>query len=95
MARANTISKTPSLSARPRKIKSSAQRTIYSIEVEGIRIAFLGPIKQTQLTDEQKEMLENSDIVLIPVGGKQILDFEMPAQYRHPARALMSYPAQL
>jgi L-ascorbate metabolism protein UlaG (beta-lactamase superfamily) len=54
--------------------------TIYSIEVEGVRIAFLGPIKQTQLTDEQKEMFEGSDIVLVPVGGKQILDFEVGAK---------------
>jgi len=54
--------------------------TIYSIEVEGIRIAFVGPIRQSQLTDEQKETFEGSDIVLIPVGGKQILDFEVGAK---------------
>ena len=29
--------------------------TIYMIEIEGIRIAFLGLIKQAQLTDKQKE----------------------------------------
>ncbi|HTL39210.1 MAG TPA: MBL fold metallo-hydrolase [Methylomirabilota bacterium] len=54
--------------------------TIYSIEVEGVRIAFIGPIKQNQLTDEQKAALEGSDVVLIPVGGKQILDFENSAK---------------
>jgi len=54
--------------------------TIYSIEVEGIRIAFLGPIRQSQLTDEQKEALEGSDIALVPIGGKQILDFEIGAK---------------
>jgi L-ascorbate metabolism protein UlaG (beta-lactamase superfamily) len=56
--------------------KELGQATIYSIEVEGIRIAFLGPIKQAALTDEQKEIFEGCDIVLAPVGGKQILDFE-------------------
>lgn len=56
--------------------KELGSNTIYSIEVEGIRIAFLGPVKQTSLTDEQKEALEGSDIVLVPVGGKQILDYE-------------------
>src|SRR3989338_4297083 len=56
--------------------KSLGPTTIYSIQIEGIRIAFLGPISQGSLTDEQKEMLEGSDIVLIPVGGKDILDFE-------------------
>lgn len=50
--------------------------TIYNIEVEGVRIAFLGPIKQTQLTDVQKQTFEGCDIVLIPTGGKQILDYE-------------------
>jgi L-ascorbate metabolism protein UlaG (beta-lactamase superfamily) len=56
--------------------KELGQNTIYSIEVESIRIAFFGPIQQTSLTDEQKETLEGSDIVLIPVGGRQILDYE-------------------
>ncbi len=56
--------------------KELGPTTIYSIDVEGIRIAFLGPIKQSQLTDEQKQSFEGADIVLIPVGGKQILDYE-------------------
>jgi L-ascorbate metabolism protein UlaG (beta-lactamase superfamily) len=60
--------------------KDLGQATIYSIELEGIRIAFLGPIQQEQLTDEQKETLEGSDIVLVPVGGKTILDFEAAAK---------------
>lgn len=49
---------------------------IYSIEVESIRIAFIGLTKQSQLTDAQKEALEGADIVLVPVGGKEVLDFE-------------------
>ncbi len=56
--------------------KELGPSTVYSIDVEGIRIAFLGPIKQSQLTDEQKELFEGADIVLVPVGGKQILDYE-------------------
>ncbi len=56
--------------------KSLGPTTIYSIEVEGIRIAFLGPIKQSSLTDEQKETFEGSDIALVPIGGKEILDYE-------------------
>lgn len=46
--------------------------TIYSIEVEDIRIAFLGPLKQSGLTDEQKELFNGTDIVLIPVGGQTV-----------------------
>ena len=64
----------------PAENKELGPMTIYSIEVEGIRIAFLGPIRQNQLTDEQKAALEGSDIVLIPVGGKQIIDFEIGAK---------------
>src|SRR3989338_7802031 len=72
--------------------KDLGAATIYSIELEGVRIAFLGPIKQAHLTDEQKEVLEGSDIVLVPVGGKparttdgvqsggEILDFETAAK---------------
>lgn len=64
----------------PGENKELGPNTLYSIEVEGIRIAFLGPIKQAALTDEQKETLEGSDIVLVPVGGKQILDFEIASK---------------
>ncbi len=64
----------------PAENKELGPATIYSIEVEGIRIAFLGPIKQGALTDEQKEAFEGSDIALVPVGGKQILDFEAGAK---------------
>lgn len=63
----------------PAENKDLGPTTIYSIELEGIRIAFLGPINQTQLTDVQKEALEGADIVLVSVGGKQVLDFEHAA----------------
>jgi L-ascorbate metabolism protein UlaG (beta-lactamase superfamily) len=58
----------------------AGESTIYSIEVEGIRIAFLGHFNQKELTDEQKESLEGADIVLVPVGGKDVLDFETAAK---------------
>jgi len=60
--------------------KELGPTTIYSIELEGVRIAFLGPIKQAQLTDAQKAILESSDVVLVATGGKQILDFEVAAK---------------
>ncbi len=60
----------------PAENKELGANTIYSIELEGIRIAFLGPIKQAALTDQQKETLEGSDIVLVPTGGKEILDYD-------------------
>lgn len=51
-------------------------QTIYQIEVEDVRIAFLGPIKQKELTDTQKAVLEGADIVLVPIGGGDVLDYE-------------------
>jgi L-ascorbate metabolism protein UlaG (beta-lactamase superfamily) len=54
--------------------------TIYSIEAEDIRIAFLGAVKQTHLSDAQKEVLESSDVVLVPVGNQKLLDFEQAAK---------------
>ena len=64
----------------PADAKESDGSTIYSIQIEDIRIAFLGQVKQTALTDEQKEMFEGADIVLVPVGGKQVLDFDAAAK---------------
>lgn len=64
----------------PAENKDLGPNTIYCIEVEGIRIAFLGAFNQSQLDDDQKEALEGSDIVLVPVGGKQVLGYEHAAK---------------
>ncbi len=60
--------------------KELGANTVFGIELEDIRIAFFGAFNQAELTDEQKQALENCDIVLIPVGGKQILDYEHAAK---------------
>ena len=60
----------------PGESKASKTATIYSIEVENVRIAFIGPMKIAELSDKQKEVLEGADIVLIPAGGKNILSYE-------------------
>lgn len=64
----------------PAENKDLGPNTIYCLEVDGVRIAFFGAFNQTQLTDGQKEALEGSDIVLIPVGGKQVLGYEHAAK---------------
>ncbi|MDP3986010.1 MAG: MBL fold metallo-hydrolase [Candidatus Veblenbacteria bacterium] len=43
--------------------------TMYLLESEGISVAHLGDIGQTELTSEQLEYLEGADVLLIPVGG--------------------------
>jgi L-ascorbate metabolism protein UlaG (beta-lactamase superfamily) len=57
------------------KAGAEGKQALYQIELEDIRIAFLGPIKQKELSDHQKETLEGADIVLIPVGGGDTIDF--------------------
>lgn len=64
----------------PAENKELGDLTVYSIEVEDIRIAFIGPMKQSALTDAQKEIFEGADIVLVPVGGKQMLSFDDAAK---------------
>ena len=44
-----------------------ASTTVYLIEDEGIRVAFLGAL-ESDLVEKQLEMIEGSDILLLPVG---------------------------
>lgn len=60
--------------------KELGKLTIYSIELEDIRIAFLGPLKQSALTDEQKALFEGADVVLVPVGDNKVLNFDDAAK---------------
>lgn len=46
----------------------------YVLEVDGVKIAHLGPIGQDTLTERQVEKLEGVDILLIPVGGEGTLN---------------------
>jgi L-ascorbate metabolism protein UlaG (beta-lactamase superfamily) len=64
----------------PAENKALGKNTVYCIEMEDVRIAFFGAFNQAELTDEQKQALEGSDIVLIPVGGKEVLDYEFAAK---------------
>lgn len=49
------------------------ENIIYVISAENITIAHLGDFNQKELTNEQLEIIENSDILMIPVGGKSTL----------------------
>lgn len=56
------------------KKPSIDRRSIYSIFLEGINIAFLGSFSENTLTESQEETLGEADILIIPVGGKGVLD---------------------
>ena len=49
--------------------KERGQNTIYTIEVEGIRLCHLGDLGQKELTPEQVEKIGSIDILMIPIGG--------------------------
>lgn len=59
-------------------LKTDDQTVIYRILTEGISIAFLGGIKR-RLTNEELERLEDIDVLLLPVGGGDVLDAETAA----------------
>ncbi|MFH1112003.1 MAG: MBL fold metallo-hydrolase [Patescibacteria group bacterium] len=48
--------------------------TMYLLESEGMLLAHMGDLGQTQLTDEQLEQLEGVDILILPVGGVYTID---------------------
>ncbi len=48
--------------------------TMYLIEAEGIKIAYLSDLGQANLTEAQLGTLEGADILLVPVGGTYTID---------------------
>ncbi|MBU1038882.1 MBL fold metallo-hydrolase [Patescibacteria group bacterium] len=48
--------------------------TMCFLEVEGLSVAHLGDLGQSELTSQQMELLEGVDILLLPVGGNYTID---------------------
>jgi L-ascorbate metabolism protein UlaG (beta-lactamase superfamily) len=55
--------------------------TIYLFSVDGISIAFLGALANTDFSKESHEAINSPDIVFIPVGGKGMLDAKTAAKF--------------
>lgn len=51
---------------------------VYRIEAEGISVGFLGQLNR-KLTDYELEPLGNIDILILPVGGGQVMDAKLSA----------------
>ncbi len=47
--------------------------TIYSVNLEGINICFLGSLGESNISSEAKESLDGIDILFVPVGGEGVL----------------------
>ncbi len=54
--------------------KKRGNNTLYSLEVDGVKICHLGDLGQERLTDNQLEALGAVDILMVPVGGDFTLD---------------------
>ncbi|OGG47280.1 hypothetical protein A2671_01940 [Candidatus Kaiserbacteria bacterium RIFCSPHIGHO2_01_FULL_49_13] len=49
------------------------QGTVYAIEMEGMHLAFLGPLSSRKLSPQTMTLLENIDILFVPIGGEGVL----------------------
>lgn len=54
--------------------KERGQNTVYTIEVEEMRLCHLGDFCQKELTSEQLEKIGEVDILMVPIGGTFTLD---------------------
>lgn len=54
--------------------------TSYLIEAEGIRILYLAHIKKLDISQDELEDLGDIDILLVPVGGNEVMDYETAAK---------------
>ena len=54
--------------------KKRGQNTIYTIEVEEMRLCHLGDFGQKELTEDQLEQIGDIDVLMIPVGGEFTVD---------------------
>jgi len=57
----------------PSSEKEKSPSTIYTIESEEIKICHLGFFNQKELTDDQVEKIGEADILMIPVGGNEMI----------------------
>lgn len=47
--------------------------TIYTVELEGMNIGFLGSLSQGELPKEAEEIIDGTDILFVPIGGDGVL----------------------
>ena len=48
--------------------------TIYTVQLEGMNICFLGGLSQTDLPKETDEEIDGVDILFVPIGGNGVLE---------------------
>ena len=53
--------------------KEKSINTVYTVSLEGMKLAFLGAIGKSELNSELKEELSDIDILFVPIGGEGVL----------------------
>lgn len=48
--------------------------TIYTVNLEGMNLCFLGPLGDEKLSAETKEAIDGIDVLFVPIGGDGVLD---------------------
>lgn len=48
--------------------------TIYTIDMEGMRLCFMGALADSKISSEAKEAIEGIDILFVPIGDSGVLD---------------------
>ncbi len=48
--------------------------TIYTVNLEGMNLCFLGPLSDEKLNAETKEAIDGIDVLFVPIGGNGVLD---------------------
>lgn len=59
--------------------EEKARPVIYRLDVEGINVAFLGQLRR-KLTDFEVEELDEIDVLLLPVGGGEVMDSKLASE---------------
>lgn len=54
--------------------------TVFALTVDGINIAFLGALSNSDLPKEAHEAIDSPDILFIPIGGGEMLDAKSAAK---------------
>ncbi|OGZ99691.1 MAG: hypothetical protein A3C07_01910 [Candidatus Sungbacteria bacterium RIFCSPHIGHO2_02_FULL_47_11] len=60
--------------------KERGMNTVYTIDIEGVRVAHLGDFGEPELRDETLEKLGTVNILMIPVGGTYTIDAKEAAR---------------
>lgn len=64
----------------PVRSKDGKIVTIYLIEIEGIKILTLSHIKELNLKEDEIEDIGDVDIMIVPIGGGDVMDYDTAAK---------------